>query len=310
MTKQKTVIALIAALLAVPGTGYAQDIMLKRGIDPQSDVALLVSGLAGEHQASVIAPRNFAEQLRRGTLRSLELEVAPGPLSEAFARSHRTRTQLPSLGLKTRQQSTGYMMWELKNVQVTSYSISGASDADKFGRVKIQFPSPPTQSSGRGAQVPGIEGSPVRTAGAPSERLRPGTVQLTVADLLPVSGLQLASKLIPWGQTATIPTNQASSTQGGSCEFRYTYDTANQGQAAAGPATNLVLLDAPAGAVLTQDAIPGLAVAAQHKSSGMLWLKPGTWALYVHADGKKDVAESDEQNNLRRVRVQLDGSCD
>lgn len=157
--------------------------------------------------------------------------------------------------------------------------------------------------------VPGIEGSPIGTAGAPSDRKGTGRLA-AAADLLPVQGLRLATKLIPWGQTATISTDEASAKKNGRCEFRYRYETTNDGQAAAGPGSNHVLLNAATGPALAKDALPALAVATQHTASGLLQLKPGTWTLYVQVDALKQVAESDEQNNLRRVRVQVDGSCD
>jgi hypothetical protein len=40
-----------------------------------------------------------------------------------------------------------------------------------------------------------------------------------------------------------------------------------------------------------------------------VWLAPGTWMLYVHADATGTNAETDEANNLRRVRVTVTGSC-
>lgn len=129
-------------------------------------------------------------------------------------------------------------------------------------------------------------------------------------DLLPAPpGLTVGATPIPWGQTATISPGEASETKGGRCRFRYRYDTANAGQAAAGAATNRIRLDAPAGPELAKDALPGLAAGAQHTSSGHLWLKGGTWTLYVGVDNDFVVAESDEQNNMKRVRVRVDGRC-
>ncbi|HUP43664.1 MAG TPA: CARDB domain-containing protein [Thermoanaerobaculia bacterium] len=71
-----------------------------------------------------------------------------------------------------------------------------------------------------------------------------------------------------------------------------------------------IRLDAPAGPELAKDALPGLAAGAQHTSSGHLWLKGGTWTLYVGVDNDFVVAESDEQNNLRHVRVRVNGRCE
>ncbi len=137
----------------------------------------------------------------------------------------------------------------------------------------------------------------------------PGLVAV-VADLLPLNGLTLATSFIAWGQTATISTDAASSKQGGRCFFRHRYDIGNQGQAAAGATTNRIHLDAANGPSLADYALPGLAAGDQQTSSGLLPLVVGTWTLYVHVDDDLLVAEGDEQNNLRRVRVRVEGSCD
>lgn len=160
-------------------------------------------------------------------------------------------------------------------------------------------------------QAKGTQGSLVATAGKPPGREPPATATITLPDLIPVNnGLQLGSKVIPWGQTATISTDEASSKQGGRCEFRYKYGTTNAGQAGAGPAANLILLNAVNGPVLANAPLPALAVAAQHTSSGTVQLVPGTWTLYVHVDGQTQVIETDDKNNVQRVRVQVDGKCD
>jgi hypothetical protein len=304
--KSQTILAFTAALLAAPATGYTQ-IELKKGIDQRFASARIVvsmPGIARETVATVLSPRDYLPRLRDGTLREMSIEVPPGALRAAFARAHRTRSRINSLTVKAGQGSAAYMELTMKNTLITGFTLSENGAATMLLHWSRTSHAPPP-----GAPVPGIEGSPVGTAGAPTRRPRPGTAQLVVADLLLLNGLQVGSKTIAWGEAATIPAGQASANQGGRCEFRYRYSTMNRGEAAAGPATNLIRLDSPTGAVLAQDALPGLAVAAHHTSSGSLWLAPGTWTLYVHADGKLDVAESDEQNNLRRVRVELQGSC-
>jgi hypothetical protein len=325
-TKQsRTIILLfVAALLAAPASLHAQ-VELKRGVDPVPASARLVvsmPGIAGETQAKVLSPRDYFPRLRDGTLREINIEVPSGVLNAAFARAHRTASPISNLTVNAGQGTAAYMYIRMENVQITSYSLSGngaasmllrwarASQASRQGPPAPGIEGSPVGTAGAPQRppAPGIEGSPVGTAGAPTGRPRRGTAQLVVADLLLLNGLQVGSKVIAWGEAATIPAAQASA-KGRRCELRYRYSTMNRGDAVAGPATNLIMLDSPTGAVLAQDALPGLAVAAHHTSSGVLLLAPGTWTLYVHADGKQDVAESDEQNNLRRVRVELQGNC-
>lgn len=148
MKTQTLVIALAATLLAGPATVYGQIEIgaLKAGASEAlgTEATVGLPGVAGKHAARVVGPPNFLQLMQRGTLRELELKVPPGLLSDAFARSHRTRSPLPSVGLEVKWDIAEYRagdsgMWMLTNVRVTSYSVSGATDADKFARVKVQF---------------------------------------------------------------------------------------------------------------------------------------------------------------------------
>jgi len=128
-------------------------------------------------------------------------------------------------------------------------------------------------------------------------------------DLALVGNLTLATASIPWGTSVSLSSSAAAYVKGGRCEFRYAYRTRNQGLAAAAAGVNRILLGAANGPMLVQNALPALTVNAQYVASGHVLLKPGTWTLYVHADAAQQVVESDEQNNLRRVRVTVEGDC-
>ncbi|WP_368566018.1 CARDB domain-containing protein [Pseudoxanthomonas sp. UTMC 1351] len=132
---------------------------------------------------------------------------------------------------------------------------------------------------------------------------------VVLADLSLVSAFQLASETIPWGTSATVSSGDASSTKRGLCGFRYKYVTRNQGVAAAIATTNRIRRDTQNGQIVASNALPALAPDATAVSDGHLWLQPGTWMLYVHADEPQTVAESDEANNLRRVKVTVEGKC-
>lgn len=128
-------------------------------------------------------------------------------------------------------------------------------------------------------------------------------------DLALVDGLQLGSQQIPWGSSATLSADDAAFRRLGACGFRYLYRTRNQGSAGAAATSNRILRDAQDGPVLATKALPALAVDAVGVSDGHVSLEPGTWMLYVHADAPDAVAESAEDNNLRRVRVTVEGDC-
>lgn len=128
-------------------------------------------------------------------------------------------------------------------------------------------------------------------------------------DLLLIDSFQLANATIPWGTSAMVPASDASSVKRGLCGFRYKYVTRNQGAAAAIATTNRIRRDTQNGQIVANNVLPALAPGATAVSDGHLWLKSGTWMLYVHADEPQAVAESDETNNLRRVKVTVEGKC-
>lgn len=156
---------------------------------------------------------------------------------------------------------------------------------------------------------------PSLSSGDLEEEDRPdqdGPIQLALhvsPDLALVAAFQLGNAVIPWGNSANVADTDASTQQAGVCRFRYKYTTRNQGPVGAMATANRVMRDAPNGPVLAANGLPALAAGVAANSSGHLSLKPGTWMLYEHADAPLLVAESDEANNLRRVRVTVTGDC-
>lgn len=120
----------------------------------------------------------------------------------------------------------------------------------------------------------------------------------------------LSGSQIAWGSTTTIiQAATAVEKKDGKCAFRYAYGTRNLGTVASLPTDNRILFEAPDGAVLSSRPLAALGSQAAANSSGHVWLAPGTWMLYVHADATAKNAEFDETNNLRRVRITVKGSC-
>lgn len=133
---------------------------------------------------------------------------------------------------------------------------------------------------------------------------------LPLRDLaLTAAGFRIGQHAIPWGTRAVIADGEAVGRQNGLCTFRHAYGTSNLGPIASLATVNRVFRDAPAGAVLASTPLSPLAAGATATSSGHLTLEPGTWMLYVQADAAAANAESDEANNLRRVRVTVKGDC-
>jgi hypothetical protein len=130
-----------------------------------------------------------------------------------------------------------------------------------------------------------------------------------IPDLALIGSFRLATVVIPWGTSATVSADDAAFKKLGLCSFRYLYRTRNQGAGGAAATSNRIMRDHQAGPVLATKALPALAPGAVAGSDGHVSLKPGTWMLYVHADAPLTVGESDEANNLRRVRVTVKGDC-
>jgi CARDB len=133
--------------------------------------------------------------------------------------------------------------------------------------------------------------------------------RVLLADLALTRSFKLSSINIPWGESGEVLATNAVSKTMGKCVFRYRYSTRNQGQMAASPATNRIFLGTQNGSVLASATLPALAKNAQASSIGEVALKPGVSMLYVRVDAANQVNESDESNNLRRVRVTVQGDC-
>lgn len=132
---------------------------------------------------------------------------------------------------------------------------------------------------------------------------------VVMRDLALEPGFTLSGSQIAWGNTAIIQAGTAVEKKAGKCSFRYVYGTRNHGPVASLPTENRIRFQTMDGAVLSSRPLPALTQHAAANSSGHVWLAPGTWMLYVHADATAVNAESDESNNLRRVKVTVKGSC-
>lgn len=148
-----------------------------------------------------------------------------------------------------------------------------------------------------------------RDPGGPGQGRDAQQAKFALPDLALIGAFQLGGATIPWGTSAAVSADDAAFKKMGACGFRYLYRTRNQGPIGAAATSNRILRDTQNGPVLATKALPALAAGAVAVSDGHVSLKSGTWMLYVHADAPAGVAESDEANNLRRVRVTVEGDC-
>ena len=139
---------------------------------------------------------------------------------------------------------------------------------------------------------------------------RDAQMQLVARDLALVDSFRIGAASLAWGSiNGVLPASTAAFRQNGACGFRFAYRTRNEGGAGTPATSNRIHRDTQVGPVLATSALMPLAAGATATSSGHVLLKPGTWTLYVHADAPNQVSESNEANNLRRVRVNVTGSC-
>ncbi len=309
----------IALALAVTGSARAQDGFLKLGDIGEEAHAngMEILGISWGGPTMIMGQMDvLAAEPPPGarTVRILKRVDKSTPLiAQALARNQRFPEA--TLTVPKGGGSQGYTV-TMSEVIITSFQTGGteARPTDtltlNFTSIKFNYlekkPPAPAGPEKAGYDLKKAE----KAAAGPGEGPPAAELVAAVADLLPLNGLTVATSFIAWGQTATISTDAASSKQGGRCFFRYRYDTGNQGQAGAGATTNRIHLDAANGPSLADDALAGLAAGDQQTSSGLLPLVVGTWTLYVHVDDDLVVAEGDEQNNLRRVRVRVEGSCE
>lgn len=185
-------LAATAVLSAAPAVanGQAGTWSKADGLDISWAVTLELPGLGGQHQARVIAPRNFVEQLRSGTLRELELEVAPGPLNNALARAYSTRAHLGNVGVQAKGETSDYLVITLKDANVITYGLSATSGANRGSiyRVIIQAYSSPIPRSSA-SETPG-RGASVSSPPAAADKSEP----IGLLDVVTTSGLSAATQ--------------------------------------------------------------------------------------------------------------------
>lgn len=131
-----------------------------------------------------------------------------------------------------------------------------------------------------------------------------------ITDLSAADPLLLGSTLTYWGASVTVPATQAALRRSGYCYFDYRYLTINAGPGHAEGTSNTLRRGGPNGQLLAIDELPALTPMDAAGSSGRIALPPGLSVVVVDVDAAEYVPETNEANNLRRVIVFVQGSCD
>lgn len=172
------------------------------------------------------------------------------------------------------------------------------------GPVSEAIASPPPITSPVPDPVPSGPGT-----GDPGQGRDTPAALLASKDLALVDTFRIGNASMAWGTSTSLPAADAAFRKAGKCGFRFVFRTRNQGIAGTPVTSNRIRRDTQAGPVLATRPLPALIAGGMATSDGHVFLAPGTWMLYVHADAPNLVSESDEANNLRRVRVTVTGSC-
>lgn len=119
----------------------------------------------------------------------------------------------------------------------------------------------------------------------------------------------LSAILVPWGQTATIPTSEATSKSNGLCTFRHQFYVRNLGLLSSISTQNRVRVNSPVGPLGSSVTMGSIPYATVFNNSADIVLAPGTYTLYAKIDEPNTNAEYYENNNLKSMQVIISGSC-
>ena len=125
-------------------------------------------------------------------------------------------------------------------------------------------------------------------------------------DLTSQVGMQIGQQSAPWGGLINVSAKDASQKGPRGCQFRIAYDVVNKGDENASGFQNLVK-----DGMKTIHSNNNFAVSANSskKVSGLINLKPGSYTLNASIDSAKQVEETNESNNLFRIRVNVAEDC-
>ena len=123
------------------------------------------------------------------------------------------------------------------------------------------------------------------------------------ADLAPGASISIGNRSAAWGHTLTVNALQASlGMQGNACGLALSYEVRNTGQGQAAASKSRLSIGANNVHQANLAPLPG---GSDHAVQGLLHLANGDYDLVVVVDAAGQVAETDEGNNSRTVRLKV-----
>lgn len=133
--------------------------------------------------------------------------------------------------------------------------------------------------------------------------------QSSAADVTSQKGIKIgaAGKSAPWGGAISLTEADAFLQSNGKCAFNVSYDMENLGGTATiTPFKNNVLA---AGAVVSIQSALALNAGETKQINTQAYLPPGSYALQLKLDADNNISESNENNNVVAIKINLDGKC-
>lgn len=146
-------------------------------------------------------------------------------------------------------------------------------------------------------KVPAIQ-APVMSAVSPA---------LALADIVSDGTVTVGTKPVAWGGIVAVNAAESRIIRNGMCEFAVRHVVRNAGAGAAGAFNRLWTNSNVAGK--WEDSYPPIPAGGAVERVDTLPLKPGRNVLYLKLDPNNTVAESNENNNLNRIAIELSGEC-
>ena len=152
----------------------------------------------------------------------------------------------------------------------------------------------------------------VRRVAAAAHEPNPFTPRLNAAsvfspfamsDINAPNGIKIAGHSAPWGGMITLSASDAFLVSGGTCAFNISYDLKNSGMApTAPPFKNRLRRDAT---VVSIQSNLSLAAGETRTIATQAYLTSGNHILGLFMDNDFAVAESNESNNVRRIKIRV-----
>ncbi|HSX60806.1 MAG TPA: hypothetical protein VLF18_11455 [Tahibacter sp.] len=130
-----------------------------------------------------------------------------------------------------------------------------------------------------------------------------------ILDLSAADPVRIGRTMTQWGGVAVIPASQAVLRRNGTCYFPYSYLSINAGPGHAEGSSNALTLGAPDGPLLALDDLAAQLPMSAATVSGRIGLPSGLSLVVLEIDAPGYVPETIAYNNVRRVMVDVTGSC-